>query len=84
MWSIVRSVCGVFEISIAEGTTHLCRLVSEEAGSIHLTLGLSNCNFLCELTLQLGILEDHEKKCNVIDAVQVSLKGDKFKSDCSD
>lgn len=75
MWSIVRTVCGVLEISIAEVTTHLCALISEEAGSIQLTLWLSNCNFLCELTLQMAISEDHEKMCD-IDA--------KFKSDCSD
>lgn len=76
MWSVVRSVCGVLEISIAEVTMHLCPLISEEAGSIQLTLRLSNCNFLCKLTLQLAILEVHEKMYEIIDA--------KFKSDCSD
>jgi len=72
----VKSVCGVLEISIGEVTTHLSSLISEEVGCVLLTLGLSNCNFLCELVLQLAILEDHEKMCNVIDT--------RFKSDCSD
>lgn len=75
MQSIVRSVCGVFEISIAEVTMYVRPLVSEEAGSTQLTLGSQIVTLFCELILQLAILEDHEKMCNIIDA--------RLKSDCS-